>query len=588
MIKLHSIVKQLVVWSLALTCFVACEDVFDIESNTYVKTDDYFKSIHDLDNAARGMYDGLQDCVEKMLIWGEIRGDLVTETENTPWDIKEFNDLSVSSVNQYTDWSEFYAVINSANLIIENAHKVVEHDYNFDEKQAIQFVAEAVNVRSLCYFWLVRTFGDVPFVLNSFSNNINDTKIDTVWHNNGDYSLEEVPVFIVDPTDADIILDSLEVQLARYAGIERIYSQEITDGGGRDPLIYSSRFKAVTNLALRADILLWRMGPDDRETARKVIELTDSIFSFRPEQYSLGNYETSPVCYNNKGNPVQRWIEIFTGEGSLMPESIFEIRFQKRTKPDFNVLQQYTSRYASEGGRYIIKPTRKAIDYWQNDEFWGKIYIDTCDIMRGYNASFTGNYNEEEDIWEDAEVFKFLVASEGGLRRTAKESDSNWTIYRMADILAMQCEALNRTRESLAAIRKLQGSDYWNLNWSFDPSREGPMGLRKRACVVEYVTSNDAPPELEEAEEIILEERAKELAFEGRRWFDLIRIAKRGQLQFFLDEMEFAAEDHRKANIRQQASNPENWFLPYHEDAKKYFVNPNYRNKAIDKALDNL
>ena len=31
-----------------------------------------------------------------------------------------------------------------------------------------------------------------------------------------------------------------------------------------------------------------------------------------------------------------------------------------------------------------------------------------------------------------------------------------------------------------------------------------------------------------------------------------------------------------------------NWFLSYYEDAKKYFVNPNYRNKAIDKALDNL
>jgi hypothetical protein len=78
------------------------------------------------------------------------------------------------------------------------------------------------------------------------------------------------------------------------------------------------------------------------------------------------------------------------------------------------------------------------------------------------------------------------------------------------------------------------------------------------------------------------------LAFEGRRWFDLIRIAKRGQLDLILDEMEFAASEDRKAFVRAQMSNPDNWFLPYSDKARENFVNKNYKNKAIEKVKSQL
>lgn len=576
--KILSISSFLLIFSMT-----SCTDFLETHPNDAIYLDEYFKSSYDIDDAARGMYDGLQGCVEKMFIWGEVRGDLVWPGPGAGWELKELNDMNVNGSNKLTDWSEFYDVINRANLIIKYAHKVTESDFNFTKTEEMQFVAEAINVRSLCYFWLVRTFGDVPFVLEPYDDNYLNTKNDTVWNQtDGTFTVRKLPVYTIDPTDADIILDSLEVQLKRVEGTDRTYPQEFSTTTTRNPAVYTTRFKAIANLVLQADIKLWR------NKYAESLALTERVFNYDKATYSLGNYLVAPVCYNSSGAPVQRWINIFMKDGSLSPESILELAFQTST-PDLNVLQKYTSSRPEEGGEYLVRPSDKAIEYWQTDVYQGRTYNDTCDIMRGFNASFTGTYNSLTQQWVNPEIFKFIVNGTNGLRRNGHESDANWTIYRMADVMCMKSEAMNRLGYYNNAIQTLQGSPYFSMTSTFSPANEGPIGLRKRACLKEYIGQNDAAPDKFDAEEIILEEKAKELAFEGRRWFDLLRIAKRGdELSLFLDEMEYAAPDGKKQLIRQRASNPENWFLPYNDNARKFFINSNYRNKSIDKIKTTL
>lgn len=77
---------------------------------------------------------------------------------------------------------------------------------------------------------------------------------------------------------------------------------------------------------------------------------------------------------------------------------------------------------------------------------------------------------------------------------------ANTIVYRFADILLMKAEALNelgRTKEA-----------------------QVPLNIVRKRAGLDGVTTED----YEEMKEIIIHERRMEFAFEGHRWFDLIRI----------------------------------------------------------------
>jgi len=84
----------------------------------------------------------------------------------------------------------------------------------------------------------------------------------------------------------------------------------------------------------------------------------------------------------------------------------------------------------------------------------------------------------------------------------ANDSPANWKVIRYADVLLMYAEALNENGNAALAV------DYLNQ-------------VRRRADVSLYAVSDQ-----EDIREKIYQERRLELAFEGHRWFDLVRTGK--------------------------------------------------------------
>lgn len=134
--------------------------------------------------------------------------------------------------------------------------------------------------------------------------------------------------------------------------------------------------------------------------------------------------------------------------------------------------------------------------------------------------------------------------------------DCNWILYRYADVVLMKAEALNNLGNGKRALKEL------NL-------------IRKRAEVSQYDTETPVGQELDE---LILDERGRELAFEGKRWFDLVRFSLRyGSLEdknsvgnkILIDRIILQKAESGMSGffLRYKIRDPRSWFLPiYHNE----------------------
>ena len=82
------------------------------------------------------------------------------------------------------------------------------------------------------------------------------------------------------------------------------------------------------------------------------------------------------------------------------------------------------------------------------------------------------------------------------------------------------------------------------------------------------------------------QERAKEFCGEGKRWFDLVRLGRRNNLERKERFIEILADNksYEEAEvIRSKYSNPDSWYLPIHQDEidqnNRLVQNPYYFNQ---------
>ena len=137
----------------------ACEDMFETDSDRQIfdpaldqKTDSMFYTL--------GILKGLQQLADQYVMTGEMRGDLTATNSYTETDLRRLADFTADATNKYDSAYLYYRVINNCNYFI--AHRDTSLRTG-SRMVAIPEYAEALAVRAWAYMQLAKNYGEVPF-----------------------------------------------------------------------------------------------------------------------------------------------------------------------------------------------------------------------------------------------------------------------------------------------------------------------------------------------------------------------------------------------------------------------------------------
>lgn len=187
-------------------------------------------------------------------------------------------------------------------------------------------------------------------------------------------------------------------------------------------------------------------------------------------------------------------------------ESIFEVAFDYNNSATHSLsnffLPRAYNKFRPYGGETHMLPSHSLVNSFEPGD------------LRA-STTFTVLAEEEEQYY-DANVVgmtygnKYLgTVTEVGVQRY---SDNNIIIYRLPDVMLMKAEALIQTDMIPDAVSIV-------------------TEIRERAGLTEKAAATSSA-----ALDLVLDERKKELAFEGKRWYDLLRT---GKVSVFRTEPEF-------------------------------------------------
>ena len=196
----------------------------------------------------------------------------------TGGDFAEYAKIAASNIsptNGVVNWSDYYKAINLANTLMYYDDEVFEKDKTFTQKMKDGIDAEALFIRSVSYFYLVRLWKDVPLVIEPSISDTSNLYIPK--------STEKVVIH-------QIITDLLKAKDMAYT----------TEFMGND--YFYGRANKYSIMALLADVYLWNEQYD------KCIEYCDLLIN--SGIYSLEESDTWFNIYYPGNSPKESIIEL--------------------------------------------------------------------------------------------------------------------------------------------------------------------------------------------------------------------------------------------------------------------------------------
>lgn len=474
-------IKTMGVAICVMLTLTACNDYLQVDPTNGIKTDNFYRTTSEIDDALSGLYGALKPLPKYLFVMSEIRSDnvwVLTDTKQNDYvDVATFNANGLLTDNIVkTCWADYFTVVASANTLLA---KIEQISFS-DEAVKKQYIAEARFIRALAYFDLVRFFGRVPMSTTALS------------------SAEAFQLGQSEPKEVydEVIIPDLQYAVENLAEVAYDYQK-------------SKHTERVTNIAAQAllgKVYMTMAGFPLNDTGKK--NLAQNLFK------GVIDYAFDNDKYWAKN--IDEWNKMWIHENDNK-YFIFEI--------------QYICA-ADEGNPMVTLtvPSNPGLDWCANNLVTGtKLYIekglqnhyieidkslgDYVDQRAGGTMNLVETYDEEGNLISASSGNTFYVKFfENRIKRSKlgfTDMDAqiidrtywpqNYPIIRLEDVMLLYAECVGNTTEGYEMLNK----------------------IRERAGMDELdgLTAD-------EFQEAVANERRYELAEEGHRWFDLIRQNK--------------------------------------------------------------
>lgn len=497
--------------SLSVIALGCSDEFFEVPVGERVTPEQHYQSLEDAMISMSGTLVGLQDVAPNLILLDGLRSDQMEITPAANPYLAALYNQNFSPDNPYLDHSHLYKVIINVNEVLANFERAAANDRDFKDNILFDMRANLYGLRAWCYLNIVRLYGKAVLLPDNLSQ------------------LPENLQAIV-PLSKSALIDSL---INQFQHDSVIYDQDKVSVARDQSYFYRfPNYKAVLG-----ELYLEKQ---DYENAIYYLKL---------------GLESAPVEAGDAAYKVDAfyaedaWKNIFFNAENALLENIMVIPYTINQK-QVNSMAELMLPSAF----YMVRPTHTLVDSMEAQVTTRQ---DSADIFRGmgltYDTIAGGEYYIKKYAIDDAQPYS-----------------SDIILQRAGELHLLLAEALNRNGQSDAALLFLN-SGLSSVGASQRPPGFGKFnrnrGVRNRVLLTDRlipdsITGNDR---VELIEDYILQEKAMECAFEGKRMSDLIRVAERRDYpgEYIGNKIALKYNEDMANYVRQFYANENNWYLPY-------------------------
>lgn len=576
----------------------SCEDFLTITPTSQIVEEEFWQDKTDLENVVAACYARMTkgDMTDKYIICGELRSDnFVQKTGNSDTGIRNIMGGNLMPNNGMFSWACFYNAINYCNKVLAHGPEIVEKDESFSMGDWEPIKAEMLALRALNHFYLVRTYGEVPYVTTDYNNDSQN--------------------MLQPQLTQEAVLDSIitDLEEAKNYAMEN-YGNTVFNKG---------RFTKKSIYTLLADVYLWRAskntsadsiavyGNQAQEDYKKVIEYCDwvmnDIIKDRTKQINdnglvLGGLtfdltlddllirnEQTPGAASFLNNSIGAYENIFANANSS--ESIFELQFDYNNGVTNGSLVSFYLTFGTENkaGSLVLSDALygSTLDV-VNSTAPTSVYSKT-DYRKWENMLYTSAQQTEYPFCKY--ILSMVSQSNGSSNSVtdnsswnanntqAKKStmDSNWILYRLSDIVFMRAEAVSQLVDATEEDRI---ESVLNVREIFKRSNPYAYANSNSKASTDSINVDFFAATGETLEALVMAERQREFVGEGKRWFDLVRFAqRRGSTKDMFDTYLGRKYGDNREAVKSKLSTIQSLFSPIHKD--EIDVNPLLHQNSV-------